>query len=46
MKKYEVPAMKVYELKPCRILSGSRGTAKTENYQVDDSFNSENYFDN
>ena len=55
MKKYEVPVMKLHQLKPSTILSGSgnegkenfdRSAANTESYDVDESFNSKNYFDN
>ena len=54
MKKYVVPAMKLHKLKPCRILSGSqqaketfdRSSANTENFEVDESFDSNSFFKN
>ena len=54
MKKYEVPVVTLHKLKPCRILSGSpqaketfvRSSANTENFEVDESFNSNSFFEN
>jgi hypothetical protein len=52
MKKYEVPVMKLHQLKSGSILQASgkenfdRSAANTEGYEVDESFDSKNYFDN
>ena len=53
MKKYEVPVMRLHQLKTERLLdvnSGKenfdRSAANTESYDVDESFDSKNYFDN
>lgn len=55
MKKYEVPVMKLHQLKTEHLLlEGSNGSkenfdrsaANTESYDVEESFNSKNYFDN
>ena len=53
MKKYEVPVMKLHQLKTERLLdvnSGKenfdRSAANTESYEVEESFNSNTYFDN
>ena len=52
MKKYEVPVMKLHQLKSGSILQASgkenfdRSAANTENYEVDESFDSKNYFGN
>lgn len=53
MKKYEVPVMTLHKLKPCRILSVSgekrsfdnSSSANTESYEVDESFNSNSFFE-
>lgn len=53
MKKYEVPVMRFHQLKSDRLLAAlsgkenfDRSAANTENYEVDESFNSDNYFGN
>ena len=54
MKKYEVPVMKLHKLKTSRILQGSAGaketfdrsSANTEKFDVDDSFDSNSFFEN
>lgn len=55
MKKYEVPVMKLHQLKSGNILQGSgngskenfdRSAANTQAYEVDGEFDSNNFFEN
>ncbi len=53
MKKYEVPVMRFHQLKSDRLLAAlsgkenfDRSAANTEGYEVEESFNSNTYFDN
>lgn len=54
MKKYEVPVVKLHKLKSCSIMAGTaqvkehfdRSSANTENFEVDESFNSNSFFEN
>ena len=54
MKKYVVPAMKLHKLKTSSILADSsqgketfdRSSANTEKFDVDDSFDSNSFFEN
>lgn len=56
MKKYEVPVMKLHQLKPSTILAGSNGSnegkefvdnsaVNTQKYEIDKDFDSDNLFD-
>ena len=51
MKKYEVPVMKLHQLKPGNILQASgkenfdRSAANTQKYEIDKDFDSDNLFD-
>lgn len=52
MKKYEVPVMKLHQLKSGSILQASgkenfdRSAANTQAYEVDGEFDSNNFFEN
>lgn len=52
MKKYEVPVMKLHQLKSGSILQGSgkenfdRSAANTQAYEIDGDFDSKNFFEN
>ena len=53
MKKYEVPVMKLHQLKPSTILAGSNegkefvdnSAVNTQKYEIDKDFDSDNLFD-
>ncbi len=55
MKKYEVPVMKLHQLKSSTILAGSEPSKPfdegnsgitTQKYEIDEDFDSKNFFDN
>ena len=52
MKKYEVPVMKLHQLKSGSILQASgkvnfdRSAANTQAYEIDGDFDSNNFFEN
>jgi hypothetical protein len=52
MKKYEVPVMKLHQLKSGSILQDSgkenfdRSAANTQAYEIDGDFDSKNFFEN